>query len=390
MNFSLFDTMPIPLLPAFSPPFQEELFSSWLTRMAYDHGLPLADFCKLVGVNGKHKRDLDLYVPDEAIRQLAQQTKLTTDQVAAMMMSGYHSKLVEQSNQPERLDRWFFRKYDPLGNTVRGSLLYCPKCLSNHHQEPYFRKHWRLAFSFVCLTCQCYLLDQCPHCKKAVTLLGKTMDTHPWRNAAEYMVHCGYCVKHLAAVTPDVAPSFALKTQQELYDILEHGFNERAFYPLTYFRVLHHLSTLLITRKAKLVRDARKNLLPLIGRLYEQHKVAPIFSPREEVQVQFLPIQQRAQVLQIAVWWLQDWPRRFLDLAKRHGLQSVDIIGQFKNPPFWFWEPVIHQLIPPLTPALKEVPFGFQAIFTKPRNRAKKKQEIRKIKKYRQKQYGIS
>src|SRR5215213_7980119 len=124
MSFSLFDTNS-QLLPAFCRPYPDELFSSWMTRMAYDHGLELYDFCRMIGVTDLKTRDLDAYVSGEILKQLALKTNLSYQEVKETTLLYYIDKIFEKIGPYYESDRWILQRRVGTTKIGQAGLMFC-------------------------------------------------------------------------------------------------------------------------------------------------------------------------------------------------------------------------------------------------------------------------
>ena len=382
MSFFLFDTNS-QLLPAFCKPYPDELFSSWMTRMAYDHGLNLSDFCRMTGITGLKNKELDAYISEEMLKQLALKTNMSYQEVKETTLLYYIDKIFERINPHNDADRWILQRRLGKGKIGEAGLMFCPQCLSVTNQQPYFKREWKLAISFVCPTCKCYLLESCPHCNKKISLFAKSI-THPIvKNASEYIVSCVYCHRHIGDCESTAAPDNQLALQKQLYDIFTQVADNQFMYPFTYFKVLYYLCNLLIKGVTGLKMLREKKLAPLLRSVYEVHTIPLLDTYKWEGTIESMCVAERAQVLQMAHWLLSDWPGRFLTLCTRHGVCSRDILPSFKDPPFWFLSPIIQQLPPPYKLFKNEMPFGLKSIFEKPRYRSSQTEKAKKAKQKR-------
>lgn len=380
MSFSLFKKDSL-LLPAFSRPYADELFSSWLAQLSYDHGLTLPDFCKITwSVPVWHNRDIDRFVDDEIIHQLALKTNAGVEEVRNTTLMSYQYKLFEKLSLAPP-DKWPLMKKGFYNGKM--GLMFCPKCLSTTNSAIYLKKYWRLALSFLCVECGNYLEECCPHCKEQISFYDKVINKPESGSSCEFIITCHHCNQRITECDAIPAPNQLVCLQRELYQIQEEGFNKQALYPIYYFKMLYQIASLLLISETKLNRQWRNRLIPFIEYIFEHHVQSEFIPYGSEKRIQYLPVHQRTIILQMAHWLLGNWPKRFLQLANLFGLQSRDILSDFNDAPFWFWEPVYFDLVPPpFKQTDLEMPFGLKSIFEKPRSlkliREKKSQVKRK------------
>jgi hypothetical protein len=157
-NINLLGCRPKPLL--------DELFSSWLIRVAHAQNLKLQTFCHMVWPNvALWNRDCDRRANSNVVTDLADMTGISKDEAFATLLTCYEGILFDRAIRTGHT-KWIL----PLGVfhrlRRRKGLQYCPQCLQS--QTPYFKKTWRLSLYTVCEEHQCYLHDACPHCARPI------------------------------------------------------------------------------------------------------------------------------------------------------------------------------------------------------------------------------
>ncbi len=328
-DFTLYDASSKVLLPAFEKPLPDELLSSWLVRLSNNHGLNVHTFCNILwkGIN-VWNRDIDRSASDELLTSLASKTNCTYAEIKSTTLDSYSGNLF-LSHSPNTTTEWIL----PLGIYHRfrrnKGLMYCPNCLLKDDKSPYFRKLWRLGFSIVCNECNCFLYDCCPWCKSGIMYFRTTIGREKHFSNAKNIRDCHRCGRRLSSRKYKVAPDNLVAIQNELYNIMNYGYNDRIIYPHQYFRVLHFL--------ARLVSSSRNNIQSLQKEICESIDVDFVkrpggFKNRFELQ----PYMSRVEVLQMAHWLLIDWPKRFTSICYKNKIWSSDLLRDFLNPPFWY------------------------------------------------------
>jgi hypothetical protein len=361
MNFSIFENKN-KLLPAFSKPYPGELLSSWMARLAFNHGLALWDFLRVFyGATAFSKHNID-FCGDSRIQQLALRTNCSFEEVKNTTLHYYENAIFSNGSQAHQVLRgWVLSRNlrETSKNTM--GLMYCPKCLSGLKKKPaYFRKQWRLGISFVCLKCRCYLMENCPHCNEFVSFL-KPFD--PGKDISEYLTTCKYCKRSICDNQIITAPEGLLDLQKQLYDIIDHGCAGKGVYPISYFKALRQVAALFATVKyTHIVRTPRElELDPFIQDVIAAHKrLFPILHQQlADERVQGLSVYKRAYKIMLAHWLLEDWPKRFLHYCKQSKINRSQILylSYHADTPFWFWDTVYSNLLPPI-PSIGTMPFG--------------------------------
>lgn len=332
------------LLPAFCKPYEDELLSSWLTRMAFDHGLGTKDFCDQIWSRYTNL-DIDRLISKENLQALVEQTGCSFEQVRATTLAGCENHIFTSPND-HVMDNWVLANNHQT-RTWGPGLLYCPKCLI---KKPYFKKQWRLAISFVCTECNCYLNECCPHCGAKSCLMAGQGSVYTAHTNTAYLLTCHSCGNDVTKCIPKPADGRVVAAQKRLYTIAAEGLNEKVVYTESYFRVLHHLAKLLIVVKTQEVRNDPK-LMRFVKYLYRVNGFEKLVEIKQTHKlVRKLPLHDRAIVITTACWLLEDWPNRFINKCSDHGITRKMILGGFSNAPFWFWE-VVHDQLP--NPALR-------------------------------------
>jgi hypothetical protein len=343
MSFNLFETRNNQLLPALCKPFPDELLSSWMARMAYQHGLTTKEMCTYIWPSYSGNPDIDRIISDANLNILAEKTNCTFAEVNATTMAFYKHVLFAQKNLLYAPEQWIIpskRIGSKSGYMQHSSgLMFCPKCLES---EPYFKKQWRLAISFACTKCGYYLIESCPHCHKGNSFIDVRQPNFAHQSVYEHMVYCHHCGKDVTDCEPEIAPVRVVKTQQLLFEIMEHGLNEKVIYTESYFKVLHHIALLLLIDK-----QTDRNIKKLAEHVYRENNVSHSdLRPYVATIIRDLPVKKRSVVIMLAHWMLQEWPHRFIDLCLAHNIKKSTLLSDFPNAPYWFWEAVRHGLEP--------------------------------------------
>jgi hypothetical protein len=103
-------------------------------------------------------------------------------------------------------------------------------------------------------------------------------------------------------------------------------------YSHLYFRAFHHILQLLMNRKwgDRLCDDARPELSGSLTKMFER-----------------MSIFDQAKLIERAVWLLNEWPERFLDVCRRQNILSSPLLHDLVDAPFWYWNVVIRELYRP-------------------------------------------
>jgi hypothetical protein len=318
--------------PAFFKPKKEELFSSWVVRLAHAHYMKVHTFVNVYFPDQQFwNRDIDRSVSDEVISIIARKSNCSLEMVLDTTLKG-NELLLTHNNNINTSSKWI----SPLGiyhrTWKRNGVSYCPLCLQADGKEPYFRKKWRLAFSVVCDHCGIMLHDKCPQCEYPVTFFRADLGRKSaiTGNAINHCFNCSYLLSDSATVDASMA---LLAMQSELYRIMNEGKNKEIFYPFAYFEVLHGIIKILAASNSKSVFIREK----LFKKIYiEDESFIGGFKHRFET----LPIITRTKLLYAAFWLLEDWPFRFIDFFKNKEIYSSTLLIDDIDWPFWYWNVV--------------------------------------------------
>lgn len=192
----------------------DELFSSWLWRVAVAAAAPPSEFAR--DVLGAELDDVDRDVAPEAVGRLAQVSSQTSGHLAARTLSA--DPKAAQDTMAGIAEDMMLRhgalllarpEAAPNGR-AKPVLQYCPCCLAGS-LPPYFRRSWRFASAVACLDHSVRLYDCCWRCGLPVELLRQRV--------AMDQLHCAGC-KAVFAQAPVTAAGRAVLRQRTLEAML--------------------------------------------------------------------------------------------------------------------------------------------------------------------------
>jgi len=313
-------------------PLEDELLSSWLIRTALEHKTAPATFTNLYIPETKNKlwsSDIDMHASDGLLAALSFKSALPLEQLRSMTLKAYEGFLFEKLHANTGGTQFI----NPLGLRGRRSKLpglrYCPYCL-NEDLVPYFRKKWRLAFSVVCLKHKCYLLDRCLEC-------GTPIMPYLSCNRGK-LGNCYKCEQSILSgkFAVYVDNSDILNSVSALYSTLDKGFILISGQPVSshlYFQILHQILKLMMSpRYGQNMQNALDFELPDISNLRT---------------FEALPAAIQSQLLNKALWLLDKWPERFIEVCCQEKVFSSELLRDLKQAPFWYWEVVVRLLYHP-------------------------------------------
>lgn len=154
------DQLVLPLRPK---PFDDELCSSWLLRLAKECGTTFYTFRRVTAPRLRLPiYDFDRSVGVQQLASIAKATMTEPSLVRETLLRFDGPDLEDNS----WLEQWLL----PVGDSESAGKLtgyqYCPECLSDG--TPYFRRSWRFSFVVACVKHRRLLIDQCGRCGVAI------------------------------------------------------------------------------------------------------------------------------------------------------------------------------------------------------------------------------
>jgi uncharacterized protein with PIN domain len=329
--------------PVHLKPLEDELLSSWLTRLALAHGQTAASlFNQTWPGRSLLARDLDLWNDPTTFELLAEKTYTPPASAFAATLASYNGWLFEdrplQSHAP-----WILARHLNVHPQKWFGLQFCPWCLASD-KRPYFRRHWRLALMVLCPTHRVLLLDRCQSCGAAVCYERQKArelgDAKSWT-----LTRCHRCNADLRDYATDRYTSRVdateLKFQVRLATTLTCGWinvpQNGVIYSHLFFSGLHQMmSKLIYGRRASSLKAA----------LWQSYAIdLPIdFLPNKTFSLERLNVSQRRALLRAVCRLLQNWPDNFIEFCRANKLSSHFLIGDTKRLPFWYWRVVREHL----------------------------------------------
>ncbi|HEX8633965.1 MAG TPA: TniQ family protein [Pyrinomonadaceae bacterium] len=338
------------LWPAHIKPHPDELLSSWLVRLAMEHGIKLHTFCSIIWPRKQiWNRDIDRSADTELLQTLSNKTATPVERVRATTLAAYESVLYEEHKSLGPA-AWI----TPVGiyhrTHTKCGQQFCPSCLAED-KEPYYRRKWRLAFMVACEKHHALLHDRCPQCCGAVNFHRDELGNFR-KFAAESMTTCNHCGFDLRAVSETTLPVPVtppeVRFNADLLSAIDTGVvrvSESVFtYSHLYFAALRQIM------KVMAMHDSRVDRLrQAICSTFDIAPYTPLTSrPRPDVQE--LDIFNRRRLLALTHCLLEEWPSRFIELSRKYKVWSSLWLRNFepraqerpRSAPFWFWS-VVHE-----------------------------------------------
>lgn len=316
------------LLPIRPRPFPDELFSSWLIRLAHANAQRLPYFtAQMTGADYFWRVDPDRFLRPGVAETLAEATGLTVEAIFATTLRRYEGTVVPQL-LPRGTGRWIMPLYIQGYRRRRPGLSYCPKCL---REEPFLRVHWRLSFVTMCERHVRPLLDACPRCQAPYAPLRNDLGVgSDWSTQPElpfgFCSECGMDVRD--AEHGDTDPEL-LRLQTWLLggaasEVLSWA-GQGDVPSLEGFDVLHQLLSVVL-------RPNIQGHLTEVGGLGGTER--PPVRRNRSFEDHTLP-DRRALLRQLA-FLLEDWPQRLLRTCEVVGMNKRPLMVNFRPAPDWY------------------------------------------------------
>lgn len=302
------------LLPVRPKPKFEESFSSWLTRVAWSNGIPPGPFChRLLSHHLNWTRDADRPIDPATLQILSRMTCTPLSLLAETTVQHYENLLFDQTT-PQIAQSMitslglYHRTHRKFGQT------YCPRCLVN---DGYYRLPWRFVLITTCTTHQEPLCDRCWKCGASVCL-----HSDKWHCCNI----CGTDRRH-APVRNANTEVLALQSLIEtcLRTLNPPDFSETPS-AKSYFKFIYDLMKLLHHQSPRIIR-----LRSEIAKAYGVPEYIPP-RPSQAIRLESLDCSARHQLLAMVASVLPDWPRRFVELAKRADCWASFLLKDVANP----------------------------------------------------------
>ena len=315
---------PIPCRPK---PLDDELFSSWVLRLALHSGMKPQSFCQMMWPGKPFwNRSLDRSADSIVMTSLSTLTATPMDMLQNTLLTSFEGtlfpKLVRNGNT-----RWILPLAIYHRKHLRSGLSFCPRCLEE--REPYFRRSWRLSLFTVCEQHRCVLYDECSFCRTPVQPhrieMGNRM---PYTNKGLYL--CTSCGGDLRTIRAESAMPKQLSNQLRLRARLQPHDSEKAS-SLEHFAVLAQILRLLASRS--------KRISPLRKIVADGSASPDVLMWTDEVKwltFDGMGVRDRRNFLGAACWMMEEWPERFLTVCRLANLRPSDLMRDFDPIPDWY------------------------------------------------------
>jgi len=325
-------------------PFEDELLSSWLTRIAK------ANFTTVIGLFSQNwagksyfNKDIDIYeYPESFWKTLSECTDVSIERIQQMRLKSYEGYIQENIKSFGK-QRWVVTTSHEIKYYQRArGVCYCPLCLK---ENAYYKKEWKLYFVNACTKHCCFLESQCPKCGSPLAPV--------YSQADQGMEFCFYCGASLLDKEPTMIPRYSegLKAIRRLLSIARRGYfllNGRWYYSMSYFYVLKIFS--------RHISHAHYWKMMVQNDLKKHRNFPEQFTTR-----------QMFGIIKRSVELFQNWPDQFQEFFKRRRLRNKPRIlekherkNNCKDLPFWFLKS-LEECVEVIHPLSKEEVYSIKA-----------------------------
>lgn len=317
------------MLPMHPQPLQDELFSSWLVRLAFSNYFPLHTFYSgLLGFKGQMwNRDIDRYQPEHLLALLCQATGQPLEVLRGMSLARYEGTFYEKLTSHGSI-AWLVALGIFHRTRKHAGLQYCPLCLRND-PLPFYRQSWRVALAVTCKHHGCVMEDVCPSCMAPVIFHrhGVGRDKRPH---VSQLRNCHACGANLGHTTPRY-PSWPDDQTLSLLMVLATDFEACPWRHLIqgvpcampFYLGLHKVIALLNGRYGERLQ---RTFCPALG-------VEVL--PHSKAQFEHQGVDRRLELVLRACWLLQQWPERFVCCCRDMGMSRSRTTELPEALPYW-------------------------------------------------------
>ncbi|WP_216891719.1 TniQ family protein [Pseudomonas putida] len=317
------------MLPIHPNPLPDELFSSWMVRLAFANGFALHTFySSLLGFKEPiWNRDSDRHPPIALLNCLCTATGKPIDLIKALTLSFYEGQVFESF--PVNGDVPFLLPVGLYHRTRRrAGIQFCSQCLKLD-PAPYYRRHWRLALSTVCSLHDCMLEQSCPSCGSPIIFHRHGMGRSK-RIYQAALSTCSKCCFSLDSAEPrptKCANSSEGRALLAMTHMVQHGCWDGSLQSeplsLSFFGGLRIILGLVCGRHGARLRAVLSSEL---GR---------DICPLAHLDFEYQPVEVRYALLLAAFSLLADWPLRFREACKSAKVTRSRFADAFSIMPYW-------------------------------------------------------
>ena len=312
-------------------PYDDELFSSWIFRLALANAIEPYYLHKFVTNNARSwNMDLDVARDEDIIDCYCLKTGYSKSKIRKLLLHDLLERLAVKKTDKTN-SRWLI----PLNNrsrnlTAPGGILFCPSCLIKYG---YFRQHWRLATTTICLEHMIYLKEHCQRCCTPVRLKYVYSDLRDSLDS-ESIMYCIKCRFDLRQSARHRAKPWSIHHSVVNSGIINRGFidlpSKMIGFSHLYFEVVSVLSCVLLFRKTGIL--LYHYLKHRLGIKYERWELVS----QNMKTIENISLNSRDIILYMIDWLLDDFPIRFNQVISESKVMPSILHMSRDYRPYWF------------------------------------------------------
>lgn len=309
-------------------PFDDELITSWLHRLAWANGRKLQRFLFELFPSRQHQLltlDLDWEMPSYLLDRLAMSLGVSESLIDRHTLKSVFSECLFASDYRPINKYWLLPSKTAKNLKIGSYVMLCPDCLQED-STPYIRKHWRYSWDFLCTKHNKYLIDQCPVCnalfdyracdagekEDQVLFESSIVKCKSCKNIVDdkLLVRCNasaveYCIQNF------ISTGFRLG---------KVGSQESWAYAQPFFSSVREMASCLFHKTE--LRAVVHEILSELGydpEVREQFVTGRMFNAHN--------VSVRRMIINCIVYVLRKFPENLISISKRHSITSSPWIG---------------------------------------------------------------
>ncbi|MFC7297907.1 TniQ family protein [Herminiimonas aquatilis] len=303
-------------------PLSGESLSSWRQRSGIANGF--RRFPSFKDSDG-YKTDYDRMPKEAELNWLVEQFRISSIVLSGLTLESLGGKISDEFDKSHKL-RWVI---PIMANDGRARGVYCPVCIAED-DEPYFRLSWRFAFLTSCPKHQCVLQDRCPSCHKGIWPFNLKSTRSMSMERLSICFWCGHDLSVLSVTKS--AELFSLP----LWTCANHG---KVPKEISQAQNVHDVFSGLWALCQLMIRSSSSKII-------KQLPARMIFTLNcKSSVIELSSLKDRAQILDAAYWLMQDWPERFVCVAKKAEISLHHFTSSGIVMPGWLNEVVNDSLV---------------------------------------------
>ncbi len=199
------------MLPVNLKPYKDESFISWFCRTSFENGSDPKDLALSIwNQDSLLYRDLDRFIPDELVYELAKKTSLNFEDIKELTLEPLIIK-VDTSKNTNPYKKWYFiLPFGQKGKIRTNGTHFCPECLNS--KTSFINKYWRISWYLICSRHKKLLFLNCPKCNQVFS-----PEKQDYINPHIYL--CSKCKYDLRKINSNPIDDELIEFQNELTDI---------------------------------------------------------------------------------------------------------------------------------------------------------------------------